>query len=119
MRKVLSILFLLLAFGCDPTNEKPDNLIGKEKMVDILYDLALLDAIKSQRPIYLEENGINPRNYVYKKYKIDSIQFVKSNQYYSSDFVEYKQIYDEVAKRLESNKLKADPKARADAPQIR
>jgi hypothetical protein len=54
----------------------------------------------------LEENGIDQNTYVYKKYGIDSVQFARSNQYYAADIVTYKQIYEEVAKRLEAHKSK-------------
>lgn len=120
MKNLLNFALLILIFGCSQNiAEKPENLIKKDKMVDILYDLSILDAIKSQRPIYLEENGINSRTYIYKKYKIDSIQFAKSNQYYSSDFVEYKKIYDEVSKRLEESKKKnIIPNSKSDAAEI-
>ena len=110
MKKILSIVvFLLFLISCGKSVvEKPDNLIGKDKMVDIIYDLSLLDALKSQRPIYLEQNNINPRKYIYDKYKIDSLQFVNSNKYYASDFAEYKNIYDKVQKRLEDTKKVSD-----------
>ena len=111
MKKIAVILiFALFAFACTKkVVEKPDNLIGKEKMTDIFYDLAILEAIRSQKPIVLEENGVDQNTYIYRKYDIDSVQFAKSNQYYAADIVTYKQMYEEVAKRLEAHKPKTAP----------
>ena len=95
------LIGLLLAFiGCNHTIDKPDNLIEKDKMIDILYDISLLEAIKSQNI----SGGISNKNantYLYKKYKIDSIQFAQSNKYYASDIEEYKKMFEEVKSRLE------------------
>lgn len=107
-------MFFVLS-GCGGGVEKPDNLIEKQKMIDIFYDLALLDAVRSQKPVLLENNSINPDKYIYKKYKIDSLQFAKSNQYYASDIAAYKKMYEEVAKRLDPG---AKPAADPDAPQV-
>jgi hypothetical protein len=46
-------------------------------MIDVMYDLSILDAIKYQNPASLETYKINPSQYIYKKYKIDSAQFAK------------------------------------------
>ena len=82
-----------------PTIEKPKNLIEKDKMVDILYDIALLEAIKSQNI----DGGLTSKagnDYVYKKHKIDSLQFVQSNKYYAVNIEEYKKMFEEVKERL-------------------
>ena len=121
MKNLLLILLISVLTQCNTRIiEKPENLIEEDKMIEIIYDLALLDAVKSQNPIYLETNKINPRTYVYKKYSIDSLQFVKSNQYYASDVEAYKKIYDKVSQRIENLKDKTDKSAPVDpdAPQI-
>ena len=41
---------------------------------------------------------------VFKKYKIDSLQFVKSSEYYAEDFKTNERIYDSVRARLENEK---------------
>jgi hypothetical protein len=121
MRKI-SFLFglLFLAFGCgNSAVRKPDNLIDEGKMVEIIYDLSLLEAIKSQKPIVLETSQVNPNTYIYKKYKIDSVQFAKSNAYYASDIKAYKEIYEKVSKRLEEHKAGGQPITNPDEPQVR
>lgn len=102
---LLSFLFLLTSCK-DSGISKPDNLIEEDKMVDIIYDLALLEGIKSHNPVNLQ--NVNSNEFVYKKYKIDSLQFVKSTQFYASDITNYKKMYEEVGKRIEKNKSYLD-----------
>jgi len=102
--KKLAALFLLFAIliSCQkPAVSKPDNLIDEEVMVDIIYDISVLEAMKSQKAVILEANKINPNTYIYKKYKIDSLQFANSDKFYASDIKKYKEIFDKVNKRME------------------
>jgi hypothetical protein len=110
MKKIISLFALLVLFlSCNKDLvKKPDNLIDKKVMVDVMYDMALLDALKYQDPNSLYDNGINPKTYVYKKYKIDSLQFVKSNAYYAADYREYKKMYDALNARLKKEKASVD-----------
>lgn len=102
---VLFFILISLILSCkEEVVKKPENLIEKEVMVNVMYDLALLEAIKYQSPNALQAHKINPDEYIYKKYKIDSAQFVKSNMYYASDYKEYKKMYDQINSRLEKNK---------------
>ncbi|MDR6845407.1 DUF4296 domain-containing protein [Flavobacterium granuli] len=110
MRKIISLFALVTLFlSCNKDLvEKPDNLIDKKVMGDILYDMSILEALKYQNPNSLYKNGINPKSYIYKKYKIDSIQFVKSNAYYAADYREYKKMYDALNDRLIKEKKTVD-----------
>ena len=102
---VLFFILISLIFSCkEEVVKKPENLIEKDIMADVMYDLALLEAIKYQSPNALQAHKINPEEYIYKKYKIDSAQFVKSNMYYASDYKEYKKMYDQINSRLAKNK---------------
>ena len=82
--------------------EKPDNLIPQEKMVEVLRDLAVINAAKSNNAALLEENGIEPMAYVFEKHDIDSLQFVESDRYYASLPKTYEVIYKQVESRLET-----------------
>jgi hypothetical protein len=79
-------------------------------MVNIMYDLSLLEAVKYQNPAVLDSNQIRPKQFIYKKYKIDSLQLAQNNLYYASDYKAYKIMFDEVVKRVELNKKKAKAK---------
>jgi hypothetical protein len=110
MKKALSFLAILILFlSCkEELIEKPDRLIEKDKMVDIMYDLAVLQGIKYQNPTSLVTYNINPSQYIYKKYKIDSLQFAKSNVYYASNYEVYKDIFDGIIKRIDDQKKVLD-----------
>lgn len=104
MKKIIAtiiVLFVLVSCNNSPM-EKPDNLIEEKVMTDILYDLMLLDAIKSQNPYDTIKKYIKPKEYVFKKYKIDSLQFIQSNQYYISHIDVYKKMYDEINERMKN-----------------
>ena len=100
---------MLLFVSCkEEVVAKPDQLIAKDKMLDIMYDIAVLEGIKYQNPTSLDSNKINSTTYIYKKYKIDSIQLAQSNVYYASDYVAYKDMYDTLVKRIERKKSLID-----------
>lgn len=101
-------LLLAVVFSCGKSNiekpEIPENLISESKMVEILYDMSLLSAAKGVNKKLLENKGVHPKEFVYNKYEIDSVQFAESNAYYSFDIRVYQSIYAKVKERLETDK---------------
>jgi hypothetical protein len=109
MKKRISLVAILTLLGCkDDLVKKPDVIIEKSKMMDIMYDLALLEAIKYQNPAVLDSNQIRPKQYIYKKYKIDSLQLAQNNVYYAADYKSYKVMFEEVVKRIANEKKRAN-----------
>jgi hypothetical protein len=104
MKKIIigiCIATTLTVFGCQNSIvEKPKKEISEDVMVDILYDLSLLEAIKTQN-ISNSDNTINASKYIYKKYKIDSVQFAQNNKYFASDVERYKKMFERVKLRLD------------------
>ena len=70
---VISILFLLSCENLEVKN--PSNLISEDQMVEILYDVVLINSAKGINKQLLQNNIKNPQAYVYKKHNIDSLQF--------------------------------------------
>ena len=100
-RPLLVLLLALLWVSCGKKLlETPENLIPKEKMVDILYQMALLDAIDNSHPQVLVDNGIRVMPFLFEKYGVDSLQFVQSDRYYASVPGQYEEIYQAVEERL-------------------
>lgn len=98
------LIFLSTFASCEKeVVNTPKNLIEKEKMVDVMYDLSILEAIKIQNPSSLDTFKINSSKYIYKKHKIDSVQFVQNNIYYAADYKEYKKMFEQVKSRLDKN----------------
>tara|TARA_Y100000766_G_C18814838_1_gene559919 strand:- start:465 stop:917 length:453 start_codon:yes stop_codon:yes gene_type:complete len=105
MKKLICIFLVL--FSCSfsvEQKEVPDNLISEEEMINILYDMSLISVSKGINKRILENNGMKPKKYILKKYDIDSLQFVTSNEYYSKDLERYLSIYEEVLNKLEVNR---------------
>lgn len=107
MKKII-LLFIIVLFITTSCKEsvvkKPNNLIDKEQMITMIYDLSILEAMKSQNAgipnIYPKAN-----EFLKTKYKIDSLTFAQNTKYYAADVEEYKIMYDEVKARL---KIKID-----------
>ncbi|MTH16948.1 DUF4296 domain-containing protein [Flavobacterium sp. LC2016-01] len=98
---VFIILVLFLSVSCKKELVKePKGLIERGKMVDIMYDLSILEAMKYQNPLSLDSVESDPKKFIYKKYKVDSLQFAQSNIFYASDYETYKDMFDELGKRL-------------------
>ena len=101
--KYLSIIFCTILFlGCQDIKEieKPENLIAKEVMVTILTDVYISNASRSINNKLLKEYNIRLDSVIYNKYHIDSLQFVESNAYYSSNLKTYTSIITEVQEGL-------------------
>ena len=85
MNKILriAILGLLINFtSCkDMAVEKPDNLLPEDKMIDIIYDIAILQAAENYKPINLSDAGVKVNNYIYEKYNIDSTTYYQNHKY--------------------------------------
>lgn len=98
---ILILLILLLSVSCKKDLVKqPARLIERGKMIDIMYDLSLLDAMKYQSPATIDSINTDPTKFILKKYKVDSLQFAESNKYYATDYENYKDMFDEIGKRL-------------------
>ncbi len=111
MKKGILFFALLVSFvGCrkEETVKAPKKLIDKAVMVNVFYDLALLEASKYQMMSKTEYQKISPKEFIFKKYKIDSAQFSQSNIYYASSIEEYKAMFEQVQKRLQTNSDKMD-----------
>lgn len=111
MKKLLSIFVLLaLLAACQDVQrmKKPKDLIPRDKMVDVLVEVSLLQAARNYNKGMLEEKGINPENYIWEKYDIDSLQFAQSSQYYAENYRQYEQIYSRAKEQLEGYRVHYD-----------
>jgi hypothetical protein len=101
-KQLLIILAILLIISCESkvNYEKPEDLIPRETMIDLLYDMHLAVGTSNLK----NKNNEKDRNYmslVYEKYGVDSTRFAVSNIYYTSQAVEYEEMFEEVERRLE------------------
>ena len=111
MKKLVFIFLAIVAVSCNnDIAPKPEHLLKEDEMVNIFYDIALLQGIKSFTPQSLEENNVDAKNYIYKKYKIDSLTFAQNHNYYASDLKKYEIIERRVVEKLQKQKEKLVPK---------
>ena len=102
MKYITGLLIVLLAVvSCrKEAVPKPDNLLPKEKMADILHDITLINAMKGVDKKKLEASILHYDTFIYKKYDIDSTRFIESNNYYAANPEEYDKIYELVEAKL-------------------
>ena len=111
MKNILFIFILFLFSACNENPvENPDKLLGEEVMIDILYDIAILQAAEVYVPELLNSNNINSNSFIYDKYEIDSVTYYQNHKYYAADVKKYKKMYTEVIDRINSKKKKLEVK---------
>ncbi|PIA78607.1 hypothetical protein BFR04_03475 [Gaetbulibacter sp. 4G1] len=107
-RLLAYFVIVLMATACYKYDKpkKPENLIPKDKMIDIIMDVRLLSSANGQNKTTLDKNNLQAEAYIYKKYNIDSLQFALSNNYYAYYVDDYEAIYQKVRDSLEALKNK-------------
>ena len=93
---------LLLLLSCVNVQEAPpENLIGEEKMADLIFELAVLDAAKGFVPKDQKERIELDADSFYMFHEIDSAQFTSSNAYYAKHPKAYLRIVSMAKTKLE------------------
>lgn len=106
MKQLSLLLAIVLFWSCAKTSrpEPPVNLLSKDLMADVLYEMFIINSAKGSSMKILQQNGIDPDTYVLRKYEIDSASFVDSNNYYAYDFDAYRDIMNAIQERVEREK---------------
>ena len=81
MRILFYLVISLQMYSCfeNVTYEKPENLIPKDKMVEVLSEFIIINSAQGNNKKVIENQIKYPVKYIYNKYSIDSAQFDKSN----------------------------------------
>ena len=100
MKKIIYILVLLLAVAACKKNivPKPDKFLDEKQMESLLYDLAILESMKVSQSQLLDSLQFKERDFIYKKYEVDSVALAQNMVYYAS----FPKRYDDIVKRVES-----------------
>lgn len=102
MKQVLFLFVSLFVLSCSKNPvPKPDNLLDEEVMVNIIYDISILQATDGSMSYKLSDHNIKMDQYIFEKYKIDSITYRENQRYYAADARKYKKIYKKVIERFE------------------
>jgi hypothetical protein len=99
------IIFSLLIFclSCNIENKPPQNVIPKDKMIDILVDMHLADGmftIVEIRSEMAKKDSINFYSVIFENHGYTRQDFDTTVYYYSHNINEYNKIYIEVLNRL-------------------
>jgi len=104
---ILFVLLALLLSGCYKVNKlevkRPANLIPKEKMIDILTDMEIIQgAAVINRDRYLGYKNLQKSYYqvLYSHYHVTESQIRASMDYYNNQGTEMANIYDKVMSKL-------------------
>lgn len=102
MKWLSYIALFVFLIGCQDVKrpEKPDDLIPRDKMVDIFTEAYVMNAARSINLKVINDYGVALDSTFYTKYDIDSLQFVRSNAYYTANLNQYLSLFEEVEQRL-------------------
>jgi hypothetical protein len=93
--------------------EKPANLISQEIMIDILTDVYISNAARNVNNKLLRNKNIKLDSVIFNKYRVDSLQFVLSNNYYSSNLDIYRDLLIKAQEKLMVLQIEKDSIYRA------
>ncbi len=120
MKKAALILLVFLVLACnDKTPQKPEKLLTENEMVDVLYDITMLQSVRSFKPQVLRDNNIDVAEYVYNKYDIDSTVFAQNHKYYASQLDVYERIHNKVADRVKKEKEPFEEEAKTEKDSLK
>lgn len=103
MKKILSLSFFVFLAACNNNPvEEPKVKLDEQTMENILYDVAVWQAAKANSPDILKANNIDDKNFIYKKYKIDSTIYRQNSRYYAGNVKKHKHMHKRILARLEA-----------------
>ena len=101
MKKTILLVLLILSSCAQVEEVPPENLIGEEKMADLIFELAVLDATKGFVPKDQKQRIDLDADSFYQFHEIDSAQFTSSNTYYAKQPKAYLRIVSMAKTKLE------------------
>lgn len=110
MKYWIVFLIPLMIVACQDVQrpEKPKNLIAKDVMAEVLTEAYLANAGRSVDNKTVEIKGVKIDSFIYNKFGIDSLQFVRSNNYYAADINTYVDIFQKVEENLKAIENRLD-----------
>ena len=109
IRTLLIGLMFFTALSCSTRMlEPPEQLITKDKFVDILYELTVYNGVRNNTTPAFTSSDLQIMPYLYSKYDFDSVQFFESNLYYASSGDLYLAMLDTVRARMERTEILLD-----------
>lgn len=109
--KYIAGLVLTLTLWCCQDVKRPEipvNLIPEDQMAEVLTEVYLINAARSFDNRTIMDQKIKLDSFFFRKFNIDSLQFVESNAYYTSNLNAYKKLFTKVEERMVLMKVETD-----------
>lgn len=105
MKKIIPFFLLAICLSCNHHElSKPKNLIDEDTMLAIMYDLSIIQAVKSTGDYTLNNNDLEAVSFLKNKYNVDEDTWHENNKYYASNINKYNRMVEKVKIRLEEKK---------------
>ncbi len=110
MKNIASFILILTLWCCQDVKrpEIPVNLIPEDQMTEVLTEVYLINAARSFDNRTILDQKIKLDSFFFRKFNIDSLQFVESNAYYTSNLSAYNKLFKKVEERMTLLKVEAD-----------
>ena len=105
MRKFLfyiSVVAVFCACGDVERTPKPDPFFEKDKMSNILMDMYLIEGSQNSNRRSFLKTAIRPDSFLYKKYKMDSLSYMKNFNYYTDRVEMYNEVLEITQSKLQA-----------------
>ena len=113
MKHLLFILAICVFVSCNNhVGTKPEKFLDEDTMLNVMYDLAILQAVKSTGDYTLADNSLEINNLLFNKYEIDEQIWAENNEYYASNIRKYNKMVNKVLERLETQKLEMEEQSK-------
>jgi hypothetical protein len=110
----LNFLICVLIISCSEQRAQrkaAETIIEKEKMINILTDMHIVEAANSMRLIADSNKTVPIAPYqleIFKKYNVSKTKFDSSLKYYSENHMQLNNIYDEVINEISLRQAKLE-----------
>ncbi|QTN37837.1 DUF4296 domain-containing protein [Cryomorphaceae bacterium] len=92
----------LILLGC-AKEERPADVLGKAKMVDVMVDVHLAEGIEKTTILTLDSTIISGQavyDFLYEKHGITEEEYTRSFEWYSEHLKEFDEVYARVIEKL-------------------
>ena len=113
MKHLLFILTIFIFVSCNNhVGTKPEIFLDEDTMLNVMYHLAILQAVKSTGDYTLADNSLEIKSLLKNKYEIDEQIWAENNEYYASNIRKYNKMVNKVLERLEAQKLEMEEQSK-------
>jgi len=120
MKRIFAIIGICIGLYSCKTGI-PNDVIQPDKMEKVLYDMHIVDGYLSllQKPNVVKKAASKYYNGVYKKFDIDSASYTKSMDYYYQRPDLLNNMYQNLIKQLDQERVKNDKRLSKEASDLR